>query len=225
MKRVIFILIVLSSLSACRSTSSSALSKNPSKYESVSESDNLFSKDFEKNMDFKRVVIYDATLDLVVKNPDSCNQFLTILASKYEGYVQTLGNRVSVIRVRASKLNDAVSEISDYGKLKYKLISGRDVTDQYRDYDVRLNNALKARERYLELLSKAENVESALKVEKELERLNIEIDSLKGKISQLNNLSDYATITVNIQEKIKPGILGYIGIGIYRSVKWLFVRN
>ena len=89
---------------------------------------------------------------------------------------------------------------------------------------IRLDNATKARETYLALLKKAENVESALKVEKELERLNGEIDILEGKMQKLSHLSQYSTITINIKSKPKPGILGYIGIGIYKSVRWLFVR-
>jgi hypothetical protein len=77
----------------------------------------------------------------------------------------------------------------------------------------------------LELLAKAENVEAALKVEKELERLNSTIDLLKGKMNRINHLAEFSTITINLKEKKKPGIIGYVGIGIYRSVKWLFVRN
>ena len=82
-----------------------------------------------------------------------------------------------------------------------------------------------ARKIYLELLKKAENVETALKVEKELERLNETIDLIKGKMNRINNLAEYSTIVINLKEKKKPGIIGYIGIGLYHSVKWLFVRN
>lgn len=35
----------------------------------------------------------------------------------------------------------------------------------------------------------------------------------------------YSTITVSLSERKKPGILGYIGIGVYHAIKWLFVRN
>ena len=109
--------------------------------------------------------------------------------------------------------------------MQNKNIVGQDVTEEYTDYKIRLENAEKARKRYLELLAKAEDVEATLKVEKELERLNETIDLLKGKMKRINHLSEYSTITVNLKEKKKPGLLGYIGIAIYHSVKWLFVRN
>jgi hypothetical protein len=173
----------------------------------------------------KRIVIYDATLKMVVKSPDSTNVNLSKIASKHEGYVQVLGNKKSIIRVKSERLEGAIAEISTLGKVKDKTISGNDVTEQYTDYQIRLDNASNARKRYLELLAKAETVEAALKVEKELERLNGEIDSLEGKINQLKHLSEYSTITVYLEEKVKPGILGYVGIGLYESVKWIFVRN
>jgi hypothetical protein len=84
---------------------------------------------------------------------------------------------------------------------------------------------MKARERYLELLEKAENVQAALMVEKELERLNGEIDMLKGKINRLEHITEYSSITVYIKEKVKPGIIGYVFVGLYKGDKWLFVRN
>jgi hypothetical protein len=88
-----------------------------------------------------------------------------------------------------------------------------------------LDNSEKARTRYLALLAKAEDVQAALLVEKELERLNGTIELMKGKMNRMEHLVDYSTITIYISEKKKPGVIGYIGIGIFKAVKWLFVRN
>jgi len=173
----------------------------------------------------KRIVIYNATLTIVIKNPDSANSALAKIAEEFSGYVSTLGNKSSTIRVKADKLNEAITEISKLGKIKEKVLSGNDVTDEYKDYEIRLDNANKARARYLELLSKAENVEAALKVEKELERLNGEIDLLEGKLKRLKHLREYSTITIYLNEKTRLGVLGYVVVGLYEGVKWLFIRN
>jgi len=170
-------------------------------------------------------IIYNAQLQLIVKNPDTINIHLVRIAKKHKGYAQTVGSRYSVIRVATDSLSRAISDIASLGKLESKNISGEDVTDQFQDFQIRLDNAEKARTRYLELLQKAQNVEETLKVEKELERLNVEIDLLKGKINRLSHLTEYSTISVRLKEKVKPGILGYIFIGVYKSVRWLFVRN
>jgi hypothetical protein len=150
---------------------------------------------------------------------------VTQIAKKHNGYVLRTSKSNTTIRIVSDSLNVAMAEIGTYGKVKYKNISGTDVTDEFTDYQIRLENAERSRNRYLELLQKAVTVEEILKVEKELERLNGEIDLLKGKMSRIDHLVDYSTIDVYYQQKVKLGVLGYVFVGAYQTVKWLFVRN
>lgn len=173
----------------------------------------------------EKKVIYSSSVNLTVKIPDTTNVQLAQIAQKYRGYVQQSGTSMCVIRVEEKMLSMALDDISLLGKVTSKNMYGEDVTDQYADFGIRLENAEKARLRYLELLEKAENVQSALLVEKELERLNETIELLKGQMNRIDHLAAYSTITVYITEKKKPGVLGYVGIGLYKAVKWLFVRN
>ena len=170
-------------------------------------------------------ILFSATLSLSVSRPDSAVSRIAGTAARYKGYIQETGTYRSVIRAPAASLNPALADLSDIGKVRSKSVTGQDVTSEYLDHQIRLDNAQKARERYLELLARAENVEAALKVEKELERLNETIDLLKGHINRIDHLNEYSTITVYLKEKKKPGVLGYVGMGLYYSVKWLFVRN
>ncbi|MEL6632936.1 MAG: DUF4349 domain-containing protein [Bacteroidota bacterium] len=172
-----------------------------------------------------RKIIQNATLSLTVTQPDSMSAQLTTLAESLGGYLSQSGTYQTTIRIPAERFEEAIAAISTMGKLQSKTISGQDVTNQYYDLQIRIENAEKARQRYLELLAKAENVETTLKVEKELERLNTELDLLKGQMKRLENLTTFATINIRHEEKKKPGPLGYIGLGLYHSVKWLFVRN
>ena len=173
----------------------------------------------------ERKIIYSTDIQLTVKQPDTAAVQISAIAKKYNGYVQTSGTSMCVIRVEEKNLKSAENDIALLGKVESKTSSGQDVTGEYMDYQIRLENAEKARERYLELLAKAENVQAALLVEKELERLNETIELMKGQINRIDHLSSYATITVYLKEKKKPGIIGYIGVGLYKAVKWLFVRN
>jgi DNA-binding PucR family transcriptional regulator len=173
----------------------------------------------------EKKIIYSSTIDLTVKIPDTAAVQISGIATKYKGYVQQTGTTMCVIRVEAKHLKTAMDEIALLGKVTNKSSFGEDVTDQYADYAIRLENAEKARMRYLELLARAENVQAALLVEKELERLNETIELMKGQMNRIDHLSTYSTITVYLKEKKKPGVIGYIGIGVYKAVKWLFVRN
>lgn len=186
---------------------------------------NLETNNADKSQEVQKKIQYSVSLSLSVKNPDSTNKSLEAIADEFDGYAQELGTYYSVIRVKSENLEQALIKVEALGKVQRKSVSGQDVTAQYLDFQIRLENAEKARTRYLELLEKAENVEAALLVEKELERLNGTIDMLKGQMNRMNHLTTYATITVRISERVKPGPLGYVGMGLYHAVKWLFVRN
>jgi hypothetical protein len=162
---------------------------------------------------------------LTVEHIDSTIAYLKQIANSHQGYVKQISNSYSVLRIKSNQLENAVDAVSKLGTVIRKNINAQDVTEDYLDYQIRLENAKKSRDRYLELLARAENVTAALKVEHELERLNGIIDLYTGKIKRLEYYSEFSTLTVNLDRERKPGLIGYIGVGLYKSVKWLFVRN
>lgn len=172
----------------------------------------------------ERLVISSATIKMEFSEPDSAQNQLMLIAQKYRGYVLSSEKSKTAIRVLSSHFRDAIGEIEQLGKVKDKNISGEDVTEEFRDLEIRLDSAEKTRKRYLELLNKADKVDEILKIEKELERLNGEIDLLQGKIKRLSHLAQYATITVEAGKGVKKGMLGYVFYAAYAGVKWLFVR-
>jgi len=189
-------------------------------------SSNQYSTDeLKKETSSERKIIFSAYIELKVENSEETNLQLEKIVAKRKGYISELGTHRTVIRVANKILDSTILDISSLGKVLEKNRIRKDVTNQYLDYQIRLDNAEKSRKRYLELLDIATTVEAAIKVEKELERLNQTIDLIKGNQNRVNHLSDYSTITIEIKEKKKPGILGYVGIAVYRSVKWLFIRN
>lgn len=183
------------------------------------------SSDEVKQKEDDRMLIYNANITIEAKNADILMSKVVQIAKKYNGYVLRLNKSNTTIRIISDSLNIAIAEIGTYGKVKYRNITGTDVTDEFTDYKIRLENAERSRNRYLELLQKAVTVEEILKVEKELERLNGEIDLLKGKMNRIDHLVSYSTIDVYYQQKVKLGVLGYVFVGSYKAVKWLFVRN
>ncbi len=211
-------------LSSCASkTVSSPSFETPSRSSHAGLSE---SQPYSKKSDItERKILYDAYIEISVKDVDTAFGRIMPLTEKYEGYMTNRSLSRTVIRVKSEHFEAAIIEIEALGKVTSKRITGNDVTEEFSDSQIRLENAERARDRYLELLDQAENVQAALMVEKELERLNGEIERLKGRINRLNHLEEYSTITIIIRERKKPGILGYVGIGLYHSVKWLFVRN
>lgn len=173
----------------------------------------------------ERIIIFNADINVIADDTASSSGQVSSLAAKYGGYVVSTSDELVIIRVPAEKFEAVLEEIKKMdGDVKVHVFS-EDVTEVCRDTQIRLDNKLKARDRYLELMKKAENVQAALQVERELERLNGEIEELKGKINRLSHLARYSTITVHIEEEVKPGPLGYVVYGIVKVVKWLFIRN
>ncbi|WNJ17920.1 DUF4349 domain-containing protein [Pontibacter sp. G13] len=179
----------------------------------------------DKLSDTPKMILKNAHVRLIVERPDSAIAPLQALAEAHGGYASVTGTYACILRVKSDQLDPALAALAGIGKVRDQRITAEDVTQVYRDDEIRLENAQSARKRYLELLDQAENVEAALLVEKELERLNETIDLLQGRMNLLQNQVTYATIRINLQERTKPGLFGYIGIGLYQGVKWLFVRN
>jgi hypothetical protein len=187
------------------------------------EADNSFGEDIAVGEN--RKILYSASLTLAVKEPDSIGNSIEGVAKKFGGYLSHSSATSITILVKSENIKVAVDELATLGKASDKSFYSQDVTAEYTNYAIRLENAEKARDRYLELLAKAENVTAAVAVEKELERLNETIDLIKGNMNLLDHREEFSSITISVHERKKPGLLGYIGIGLYESVKWLFVRN
>ena len=168
---------------------------------------------------FGRTILYTADIALTVEHIDSTIAYLKQIANSHQGYVQQISNSYSVLRIKSNQLENAVDAVSKLGTVIRKNINAQDVTEDYLDYQIRLENAKKSRDRYLELLARAENVTATLKVEHELERLNGIIDLYTGKIKRLEYYSEFSTLTVNLDRERKQGLIGYISVGLYKSVK------
>jgi hypothetical protein len=129
------------------------------------------------------------------------------------------------IRISAGHFDSAIAEIESLGETSRKNVHGKDVSDEYYDAKIRLENKEKARSRYLELLAKAENVEATLKVEKELERVIGEIESLKGSMARIEQEQKLSLISIAFEKRGKLGPVGFVFYWTFRGIGWLFVRE
>jgi hypothetical protein len=87
------------------------------------------------------------------------------------------------------------------GDLLHREVTARDVTEEFFDTQVRLQNLEAVRARFEELLKRAQKVEEALAVERELERVAGQIEQLKGRLKLLKELVAFSTITVEFQPR------------------------
>ena len=77
--------------------------------------------------------------------------------------------------------------------------SSRDVTDEYVDLGSRLKNQHATQEALLGLLERATTVEAALEVQRDLSRVQEEVERLSGRIKFLEESAAFSIIRVNLR--------------------------
>jgi hypothetical protein len=144
----------------------------------------------------KRIVIYTATLTIVVPEIEAALKQVESLTNACGGWVHEIrGDRIT-IRVPAAKFTATESQVEALGRVTNRQLEAADVTAEFVDLEARLRNALAVRERLAALLARAETVQAALEVEKELKRVGEEIERLQAQLKLLKNRVAYSTITI-----------------------------
>jgi len=176
------------------------------------------------------MMTYQASVEMVPRKVDSFPSQLEHIAKDNGGYIQSHDIHSQLwstteIKVLSTKLEGALHALTPLGKTLSQNIRHLDVDDEHKNITIRLENATRARKRYFEILNMSTSVEDIIKIEKELQRLNIDIERYEDELSRLDQEISYALITVRYRKKQKPGILGYVFAGLYKSVKWLIIRD
>jgi hypothetical protein len=176
-----------------------------------------------ENAGDNRMVTYSVSLRLFVKNPEETRRILIEQVKSNNGYIVKETEDYITTRIPAENMDNFLISARTLGKIDFETKTGTDITDQYRDNVIRLDSLRTVRNRYLALLEKANTVNDILTIEKELERINTQIELLEGKIKYAEQSVAYSNIMVGFREKVKPGPIGWIFYGLFRGIVWLFV--
>ncbi len=220
MNRSVLGLGIILIITACSSSENTSYSIDPTRRYEVSEQREGTDSDQES---VDRKIIYNANYEIAVRNRDSANVHISKLVTQCGGYILEAGTYSTIIRVPTIKYDSCLTNLDNIGKIISVKKSAKDVTDEYYDSELRLENLKKARDRYLEILKQANTVKDILEIEKELNRTNTEIESFAGKLNRLKHLVSYSTITIKWQDLFHLGPFGYIGYYSYKAISWLFV--
>jgi hypothetical protein len=214
------ILLILAILASCSSSPKAAYSEAP-----VPDESSAVYRSSEEDTSDVRMVTYTVSLRLDVKDIEETRKLLVEQVNTHKGYIVMETESAITTRIPNAHMENFLTDARTLGKIDYERKTGRDITDQYRDNVIRLDSLKNVRTRYLALLEKANNVNDILTVERELERINTQIEVLEGKIKYAELSVAYSNITVVFREKAKPGPIGWIFYGLFRGIKWLFVWN
>ncbi|MFO7741752.1 MAG: DUF4349 domain-containing protein [Anaerolineae bacterium] len=155
----------------------------------------------------ERLIIRNATLDIVVRDTEEAVDEIDALAGELGGYVVDSnvrkyeeGMRANLrIRVPAERLDAALERIRDLAvDVNNENVSGQDVTEEYVDLRSRLRHLEATEERLLTFMEEAEDTEAALEVYDRLQNIQAESERVRGRMRYLEESAAMATITINI---------------------------
>lgn len=152
----------------------------------------------------ERLLIYRGEMRLEVASPeDAVARFLTA-ASEWGGYLQSQSGTMVTVRIPSARFEPAFTALRGYGRVLGETRAADDVTEEFTDLGLRIDNARKSLERLREILQKAEKVEEILKVEEQMRRLTEEIERMEGRRKLLADQVAMATLRAEFVAKSEP---------------------
>jgi len=172
----------------------------------------------------ERLVIENADLTIVIKDPKARMKEISDLAREMGGFVvssklyqntSSTGKEVPqgsiVIRVPSEKLDEALSKIKQGAiDVPSENRSGQDVTSQYVDLQAQLKAKEAAEKKLLEIMDQAVKAEDVLAVYIQVQTVQTEIEQLKGQIKYLEESASLSAISVQLiaEESTQPIVVG-----------------
>jgi hypothetical protein len=106
----------------------------------------------------------------------------------------------ATIRVPVDQFDAVLDRLGGVGERLSLSVSSTDVSEEYFDLEARLRHWKVTEAFHLSLMEKAVTVADALKVQSELDQVQLEIERIQGRLNFLSDRTAYSTITVNLSE-------------------------
>ena len=163
--------------------------------------------------DGTRLVIKNADLAIVVKDPKKSMAEISKLADTLGGFVVSSNlyqsyygpNNTEVpeaaitIRVPVAKLDEALTDIKKNAvDVNTENVSGQDVTSEYVDLQSRLSAKQAAEKKLNQILNAADKTEDVLAVYTQLQLIETDIEVLKGQIKYYEESAALSAISVRL---------------------------
>ncbi len=176
----------------------------------------------------ERKVIRSGSLTVSVATPSDSMSEVQRLVEESGGFVEWsnvakdehIALRTRVPEPQLDRIMDAIAAL---GTEESRSVSAADVTEQHSDLSTRLKNNIALRDRLRALLERATDVEDVLAIEKELTRIQSEVETLQAGLDRLDSQIALSELSITLQRKQILGPLGYIGYGVWWAISKLLV--
>jgi hypothetical protein len=152
------------------------------------------------------LLVYTAQITVAVFEVAASLAQVEALGRDLGGFLARRDDNTITIRIPAARFDEAVKRLEAVGDMIHRNVTAEDVTEEFRDLEVRLRSAHAVQERLTQLLAKAAKVEESVLIERELDRVTGEIDRIEGRMKFLRDRATFSTITVTFASKAKEQV-------------------
>jgi Domain of unknown function (DUF4349) len=154
-------------------------------------------------------VVKTAAVEIRLKDGtfDQRFQEATQAAARFGGFVSSSqsaeGKHRSgtlVMRIPVDQFESALGALKALGRVTSERVGGQDVTAQFVDLEARLRNWQAQESVLLTLMAKATTIDDSIRVQRELQDVQLQIEQLRGQLRVLNDQADFSTITLSMAE-------------------------
>lgn len=186
-------------------------------------------------------ILKTADIKIEVVNVSVSAEKVKEISKRYGGLIQSLSvfagknNRYSgkvTLRIPEEFFDDALAEINSIGTVLSSSVSAEDITEEFVDLVAQRDSLTNQLAQYNRLLLKGQNVTEILIIQKEIERVQLELDRIVGRMKYLDNRIKLSTISISLSEPAQvmspggyslPGVISDGIAGFVDTVVWLFV--
>ena len=158
-------------------------------------------------------VIKEGQVELRVERDtfgDSIDEVI-LLARRFGGSVQSTaiddsgeGRGTVIVRVPSDRFEDTLTELGDIGRIESQFVDTQDVTDEFVDLEARIRNARTAEHVLLNLMDEATTIADTIRVQNQLERVQENIERMRGRLRVLEDQTSFSTLAVDVIEEGAP---------------------
>lgn len=151
----------------------------------------------------ERKLIKNGSVTIEVQSLAAADSSIEAWCGAFGGYISNSSayesNAYYTVKIPAARFDEAMKTAGELGTLREHSVSTQDVSEQYYDLQTRLSNKKVMRDNLQKYLAQAKDIKDMLQIEKELNAVVTEIESMEGRMKRLSNQIDYATINVSVQ--------------------------
>jgi hypothetical protein len=170
-------------------------------------------EDWAAQGDFDRRIVKTAELGISAEDVRESAARAQQVAAQFDGSV--LSSQIErgdgftsaslLLSIPSPEFEKALDELRGLGKeVTTDTVSGEDVTEEYVDLGSRERNLLAAEQSLLKLYDRAQSVNDALSIERELANIRGQIEQVQGRMQYLEERTTYSQITLSIQPVERP---------------------